>query len=172
MMGRITLFSDSAPGIRLRAIGPDDLEELRVWKNAKREFFFFKELIDPEMQRSWYEGYLKRPGDFMFIVETEGRKAGCLGFRLQAEEADGYNIIGLPEFHGRGVMRSAMRLMCSFVKAEKAPRVSLKVLKNNPAVGWYEKCGFEIVGRAEDHLLMALGKDFVPCPYQVERLAS
>ena len=45
--------------------------------------------------------------------------------------------------------------------------VNFKVLKDNPAVGWYEKCGFRIVKDLEDYYQMELDlSKFVPCSYR------
>ncbi len=160
------LTAASSPPVSLRTIGPGDLEELRNWKNANKQAFFFKDEISPAMQKAWFEGYRARPEDFMFVVESGGRKAGCMGFRLQGPAADCYNIIGLPEAAGKGILRAAMTLMCSYIRGEHAALPGCRVLKANPAVGWYEKCGYRVVGEASDHFRLELdAARFKPCAY-------
>lgn len=160
-------FILTAGPVRLRAIGPDDLEDLRLWKNAHREAFFFKGVLSSEDQRRWFEGYRKRANDYMFVVEDGGAKAGCMGFRLEGGEADAYNIIGAPEARGKGVLGAAMKLLCSYILKEHRVPVSCKVVKGNPAVGWYEKCGYKIVGKEKDHVVMRLDeKAFAPVAYE------
>lgn len=152
----------------LRTIGPEDRDDLRSWKNANREAFFFKGLITAEGQKRWFEGYLSRPEDFMFIVETSGQKNGCMGFRLIEGAADCYNIIGAPQGRGKGALGQGMRLMCSFITAEHARRVGCRVLRDNPAVSWYQKCGYRIAGQEPDYYKMELDAAvFKPCAYQV-----
>lgn len=173
-MNRIfTIVDEDAPPVSLRAIAEEDLEDLRLWKNANREAFFFKGEISPEGQREWFRGYLGRPGDFMFIAESEGRKCGCMGFRILSDAADCYNIIGLPACRGLGILGRAMRLMCSYIQLEHGAPVGCLVLKGNPAVGWYEKRGYRIAeARAEHYRLELDPARFSPCPYRkIERAA-
>ena len=55
--------------IRLTPIKIDDLENLRIWKNLYKDFFFLKKEINKKDQKSWFENiYLKNKNDFMFII--------------------------------------------------------------------------------------------------------
>ncbi len=164
MNRRLILQSGS---IRLRSIGEADLEDLRSWKNANRQAFFFKEEITPAGQKAWFQGYLGRPHDYMFIVEAESLRAGCMGFRLKAETADCYNIIGAPEGRSKGLMTWAMKTMCSYILEEHALRIGCRVLKTNPAVGWYQKCGYVITAEQEDYYQMDLDQAFQTVEYSV-----
>lgn len=143
--------------VTLRSIGPEDLEDLRRWKNDNRRAFFFKDVITPEGQKKWYEGYLGRPDDFMFVVEAEGMKVGCMGFRKIEGAADCYNIIGAPEGRGKGYLGAAMEAMCGHIEESLGTvPITCKVLKTNPAVTWYEKRGFKIAADKGDHWIMEL----------------
>lgn len=165
----LLLSSPAEPAVRLRAIGPQDQEELRSWKNANKAGFFFKDEITPDMQQRWFEGYKSRPGDYMFVVEHEGRKAGCMGFRrLDDGTVDAYNMIAAPGFEGKGLMKSAMRVMCSYA-AEKAGRdIGCLVVLGNPAVRYYEACGYRVVGEGKGHHILKLDwAKFQPVPCEV-----
>lgn len=151
----------------MRAIDTGDLERLRLWKNANRSAFFFQGEITERGQREWFEGYLARPDDFMFMVNES---LGCLGFRLVKGAADVYNVMAAPQASGRGLMRSAMILLCSHILAERCPRIGCLVLKGNPALGWYEKCGYRVAREAENHLELELGS-FSPCRYRRQATA-
>ena len=152
MDGALIVSSPALAGLRLRSIGDGDQDALRAWKNANKAGFFFKGEITPDMQAKWYAGYRARPDDFMFVVEKEGVAAGCMGFRVLAGgEADAYNMIAAPEAKGKGVMKPAMRLMCSYIAARHTRDIGCLVLKGNPAVGWYESCGFRVAGDGGDH---------------------
>lgn len=140
----------------LRSIGPGDLEDLRRWKNDNRQAFFFKDVITPEGQKKWFEGYVERPQDFMFVVEAEGMKVGCMGFRIIDGAADCYNIIGAPQGRGKGYLGAAMEAMCAHIAGKHTRKISCKVLKTNPAVKWYEKRGFKIAADKGDHWQMEL----------------
>ena len=144
------------PRVVLRAAAPADLEDLRAWKNANKAGFFFQGEITAGMQKDWYAAYLKRPDDFMFVVEHEGRKAGCMGFRAESGAVDVYNIIGAPESAGKGLMKAAMALMCSYAAEKYTRNIGCLVLKNNPAVGYYRACGFTVIGDGGNHHVFKL----------------
>ena len=173
MKGRLVLSQPwRRPPLRLRGIGPEDLEDLRSWKNAHREAFFFKDSITPEAQRKWYEGYLERPNDCMFIVESGPLRAGCMAFRLEHDgAADFYNIIGSPEGRGQGLLKGGMMVLCSYVLVERSRRISLKVVSGNAARGFYESCGFERAEERETYVLMRLRAEFRSVRYEKEEAA-
>ncbi len=163
------MTSRVAPRVVLRAAGPGDLEDLRAWKNANRAGFFFQGEITVEMQKSWFESYRSRPRDFMFVVEFEGSKIGCMAFRiLESGDADAYNIIAAPGGAGRGLMKAAMAVMCSFAADRHGRNIGCLVLKENPALAFYERCGFKIAGDGGNHHVMALDwSRFSPAAYDV-----
>lgn len=166
----LTLRASTPPAVSLRAAGPGDLEDLRAWKNANTAAFFFKEQITPEMQKQWYEGYRARPGDHMFIVEHEGAKAGCMGFRTMKDGAvDTYNMIAAPAAKGKGLMKAAMLVMCSYIAARHGRDIGCLVVLGNPAVKYYESCGYKVVGQDEGHHVLKLDwSRFQPVPYEVQ----
>jgi ribosomal protein S18 acetylase RimI-like enzyme len=160
-------FTLKAEGVALRAIEPRDLEDLRVWKNANKAGFFFKDEITPDMQKKWFEGYLAREHDYMFLVEAGAMRAGCMGFRMIQGAADAYNMIAAPEAKGKGIMAAGMRLMCSYIKNEHTAQIGCQVLQDNPAVDWYKKCGYKIVAPVKDYYQMELDlAQFTPCEYE------
>jgi RimJ/RimL family protein N-acetyltransferase len=148
------------PDFGLRTITDADLDNLRVWKNATRLSFFHQQEILPDQQQTWYSGYQQRPHDYMFVVSAAGRSIGCMGIRLCEQEWDVYNVIlGEPEFRRRGLMSMAFRRMLQFALAARKLPITLKVLKTNPAVAWYEKNGFQIVADGGNHFGMRLTSD-------------
>lgn len=146
-----------APRVRLRAVGPEDLEDLRTWKNANKQWFFFKGDITPGMQKEWYESYLERADDLLFIVEHAGGKAGAMGFRiLDNGSADVYNVVAAPGAAGRGLMKAAMILLCSRIAATRTKDIGCLVLKGNPAAAYYGRCGFVRTGGEPIHDIFTL----------------
>ena len=156
------------PDLRLRAIGREDIENLRIWKNKHQGSFFLNRDILPAEQEKWFAGFQARAEDFMFVVEQllddRWRSIGCLGFRHLPDEAcvDAYNIMrGEKTAPGSFTMSDAFRAMLAFAagKYEDLP-IRCKVLCNNPAVEWYKKNDFSIVERVGDeYYLMELAKD-------------
>ncbi len=168
------LSSKELGSVALRTIGPADLENLRVWKNANRASFFYQGEITPEGQQRWFSGYLQRPDDYMFMVESpEHPSAGCMGFRLIEGAADCYNIMAAPGAQGRGLMVQAMRLMCSFILAKHSRRIGCKVLKSNPALSWYRKCSYRVAREEKEHHQLELDlAAFKPCSYEETALKA
>jgi hypothetical protein len=156
------------PDLRLRAIGREDIENLRIWKNKNKNSFFLNRDILPEEQEKWFAGFEARAEDFMFVVEQkvdgDWQSIGCLGFRKLADEGcvDAYNIMrGAKPAPGSFTMSDAFRAMLAYAasKYEDWP-IRCKVLCENPAVEWYKKNDFSIVKRVGDeYYLMELAKD-------------
>lgn len=152
----------------LRTVAASDCENLRTWKNAHRHAFFYQDLISPEEQRRWFQAYRKRLDDHMFIVVLKA-DIGCMGFRRLEGKLDVYNIIrGVPGSGRRGEMRDALHLMCAYALSRYTCEVGCKVLIDNPAVTWYEGCGFVKRARRETYYEMVLREDFPRSPFRVE----
>jgi len=154
--------------LRLRAVGREDIENLRVWKNKHKNSFFLNRDITPEEQAKWFESFAARGEDFMFVVEQkideQWQSIGCMGFRRLADEAclDAYNIMrGVKSEKGSFTMSDAFAAMLAFAAARDADLpIRCKVLCENPAVEWYKKNNFSIVERVNDeYYLMELEKD-------------
>jgi RimJ/RimL family protein N-acetyltransferase len=159
------LESPALAEVSLRTAAPSDCEDLRAWKNDHRQYFFFQDIITPEMQQKWFAAYQDRPDDFMFMVLDRGQAVGCMAFRLRDEQADVYNVIlGSPQHGGRGVMAKAMALMCSFARERLNRPVVARVLKVNPAMGWYQRRGFAIEAEEDVHYFIRLAEGFSPVP--------
>jgi ribosomal protein S18 acetylase RimI-like enzyme len=158
---RKTLVVEAAiePLVRLRSINRDDLEDLRKWKNSVKEGFFFKGEINEIMQKAWFADYHDRKDDYMFIVEHDGKNAGCMGFRLEKGRADVYNVIASPWGRGKGLLAAGMRLMCSYIASLHTKNIGCVVVKGNPAIEFYDRCGFWISGSAADRDIMTLNWD-------------
>ena len=146
--------------LSLRMANDGDLPNLRQWKNEQREFFFFKSEILPEQQREWFRAYQQRPDDFMFMVLVANTPIGCMGIRLIDDLWDIYNVIlGSSGYGGKGLMGKAFQAMLNFAVSRRANPITLKVLKHNPAVGWYRKNGFLVTSEQSDHFCMVYQPD-------------
>jgi len=139
----------------IRTSDKGDLNDLREWKNTHKEYFFHKLEITPTQQEEWFSGYHLRADDYLFVVEFDGKPIGCMGIRFKDDHWDIYNVIlGKTEFGGQGLMGRSYQVMLQFAKSQISRPISLQVLKNNPAIWWYEKNGFKVTQDLGDHLFM------------------
>lgn len=153
--------------ITLRAITEGDLENLRVWKNAHRFAFFYQGIITPEQQQEWFQNYLTRAHDYMFIVECENEPIGCMGFRLIKQYADIYNVIRARADLGKGAMSQTLRLLCSFIATDFTRDIRARVLLTNPARAWYRTNAFTEIAQYDTYVEMQLDwSRFQICPVQ------
>jgi RimJ/RimL family protein N-acetyltransferase len=168
------LVSEALPGVSLRSAAPSDCEDLRAWKNENRQYFFFRDLISVQGQEQWFAGYLHRPEDWMFMVLDGDRTVGCMGVRARDGQADVYNVIlGRAEHGRRGLMAGAFRLMCSFAHERLGVPIVARVIKANPALAWYLKRGFDVVGEEDSHVLIRLSDErFEPVAVSRKELRS
>lgn len=143
------LFRGDGAAISLQLADWGDLENLRVWKNIERNYFFYNQEINAEQQQAWFNEYLTRQNDYMYIVKLGDYSVGCMGIRQLGGEWDVYNVIlGIKEYGGRGIMAIAFSAMLRAAMDVAVLPISLKVLKCNPAVGWYIKQKFVVT---EEH---------------------
>jgi RimJ/RimL family protein N-acetyltransferase len=154
---KIIIQSPTDLKLLLRSIDEGDLELLRQWKNDHRSSFFYQEIIKPEEQEHWYVDFCKRQHDYMFLVCYDDLRIGCMGFRLIDNVIDIYNVIlGIEDYSGQGLMSKAMALMNQFIASRYHHPVTAKIVKNNPALKWYEKNGFKAIETNEQYNLVIL----------------
>ena len=151
----ITSHLRSGEEIRLMTINEYNLEDLRLWKNSEKSFFFYKHEISIIQQAEWYQNYCLRDEDFIFIIEYSSQFVGCIGIRKINLNWDIYNVIlGNKKFQKMGIMTVALKELINFFKIRHQLNVSLQVLKINPAVDWYLKNNFHIKQEEHDHFVM------------------
>jgi len=151
----IVLTNPDGNGIVLQSIHESNIDQIRVWKNANREYFFHKDLISFEQQKRWFSDFSSRLNDVMFIVNYKGQNVGCMGFRLLNNKIDIYNVILGEKVHERkGIMSRSLRMMLEYIDNRYNQDISAKVLPTNPSVRWYKKNGFEIENTCNDYYMM------------------
>lgn len=148
---------------RLRYVEERDLELLRVWKNKNKKSFFYKNEISPKQQKEWFLGLIKRPDDYMFMVELiremSQEAIGCMGFRIIDNVIDVYNVIRGKKIHTGFTMGDALHLMLNYVGSQFSEKdIICKVLPDNPAVSWYKRNGFIVSERRDGYFLMLFNK--------------
>ena len=142
-------------GVALRPIDVSDLESLREWKNANRERFFHRREITTVQQDEWYLSFQNRTDDYMFMVELDGVRVGCMGYRVDGDDIDFYNIIRGRTDIGAGLMHEALgRLVAEARFRYPGRRGRVLVVADNPAISWYRKCGFRELVTEHRYVLM------------------
>lgn len=139
----------------------DDVELLRVWKNANRHAFFHRAEIAPEDQRRWFEGFSQRTDAQMFVLELEGAALGCVGFRFVAPgSVDLFNLIlGDASTKRRGLMSAFYGALERELARRGVSRVELRVLRSNgTGIAFYERHGFTRYDAPDDGESLALQK--------------
>lgn len=160
--------------ICLRTISINDQNNLREWKNKNRKCFFFQDIISESTQLEWFQKYLKRTQDYIFVVEVNNCKVGCMGVRLLDDGWDIYNIIlGDLNFSGKGFMSHAFQMLCCFALKQHSCAIRAKVLCNNPALAWYKKNAFHIVADHREYVEIELDQSiFELCPITISHFTG
>lgn len=148
MKAKITLRTPSLSGFSLESIDKTHLELLRQWRNANRNRFFFQEAVTPAGQMEWYAGYCKRANDWIFVVHSDGAIAGCVGYRLVDGAADLHTLLRHETFERPSpVMSHAFDVITSYISQVHGVRIIGQVLADNPALPWFQRRGFMLVGQ-------------------------
>ena len=142
-------------GAWLLSVTAEDNRTLREWRNAAADAFFERAPITQEDQQRWFESYLTRREDFLFMVMEADAARGCLGVRMRDGEWDIYNVIrGTRTIGSRGFLACGLKMLVAFARSRAELPVRAIVLAENPAVLWYERNGFRIVGWRNGGILM------------------
>jgi ribosomal protein S18 acetylase RimI-like enzyme len=144
---------------RLRLVAEGDAELMRLWKNENKQFFFHKQEITVEQQKAWFHAYLSRPDDHNYAVEervgSTYETVGLLACRLLEDTVDVYNVMRGRRTEPPAVsMGEALHVFCAEIARHYSVPITCKVLKNNPAIGWYLRNGFAQRGDAPDHVVL------------------
>jgi len=139
--------------IRLRLIERTDLPMTLRWRNQDhiRKGFFHSEIISPEQHQVWFEGYLERDNDYVFIIEETYK------FQRPVGQISLYNIdwnkkrtelgrfmIGDAEASGKGLAKKACQLLIEFAFDQwNLGEIYLRVLKQNAVIAFYRKLNFQ-----------------------------
>jgi ribosomal protein S18 acetylase RimI-like enzyme len=98
----------------------------------------------------------------MFMVLASNRDiVGCMGIRWVDKTGgwDIYNVIGASSIYkGKGVMSYGLGELIRFALNKRDAPIELVVLKDNPAVGWYERNGFTKLRDSGEGIVMCFKK--------------
>lgn len=118
--------------------------------------------LDGEITReraAYWEARLGAPGGerrIVLIAELAGEPIGFVCVERQPESAWGVlldNLHALPGYQGIGVGKLLMRAAEDWARAQGETQLYLYVLEGNaPAIGFYERQGWQFVGAEPDHM--------------------
>ena len=155
--------------LRIRSLTVDDLETTRIWRNRPetRVRFFFDQEISAEEQQAWFELYLKKKNDLVFIVEGVETKEPIgqtslydIDFENGVAEF-GRFMIGNVNQRSKGFGREALSLTCAvgFQQLE-LDEIFLNVKSDNVgAIKAYHAVGFSVSDEHDDKVTMRLKRD-------------
>jgi ribosomal protein S18 acetylase RimI-like enzyme len=117
-------------------------EELALtnWNEPMRRAFLNQQF---NAMRQGYRGMF--PAGEFSIIELDGKPAGRMVVNRGATEIRVVDLALLPAQRNRGIGTVLMRQVCADAANAGKP-VRLCVLKNNRALGWYERLGFSKIG--------------------------
>jgi len=139
--------------VRLRPLRESDLASTLTWRNQDhvRRWFLRSEVITFAQHRRWFDGYLERDDDFVFLIEETQELRKAIGqvalYRIDWVERRaeyGRLMIGEADATGRGLGREATSVLLEYATGTLGLReIELTVLADNaPAIAIYRGCGF------------------------------
>ncbi len=148
----------------IRPAGPQDVPFLR---DMLRHAYYWRvdrvsETGEPPVRR--YVERWGRPGDTALVAIQDFQKVGAAWFRLFTEANAGYGFVDeetpelsiaiVPSRRGGGLGSELLAALLDRARADGYAAISLSVEKGSPAVGLYERHGFERVGEDDGGVTM------------------
>lgn len=135
--------------IRLRLIEQKDLVTTLSWRNRDDARIWFKtsNQITIEQHQSWFNQYLQKDDDYVFVIEFHEILVGQVSvYNIQFSEgcAEVGRFLVSPLYTGKGYMKQACTALIHLCyKAFKLKYLYLEVLESNErALHLYQKIGF------------------------------
>lgn len=147
--------------VKLRPLEENDIEKLRIWRNDASKTKFLRNIgeITPEMQKKWYEAYLKNKDEIVFAIEETAELNRMIGsvalYNFDGKTAEiGKIQIGDVEAHGRGIGRKSfvMAMWIGFQLLGIEKFVASVHQENIAAYSNYMKIGFQVTGKHPAHI--------------------
>ena len=144
------------PCICLRPLNENDLPMTLEWRNQDhiREWFFDSKKIDHDQHIKWFDNYLNKDNDYVYIIEEKrGAQNSPIGqialYNLDKENKCaelGRLMIGEHSARGKGLAKAAVNQLIFYAENHLNIRmIHLEVLENNlSAIAVYISCGFRL----------------------------
>ena len=151
----------------IRPAGRQDIPFLR---DMLRHAYYWRasavaETGEPPLRR--YVERWGRPGDSGLIAIDEFQPVGGAWYRLFRKEDPGYGFVDeetpelsiavVPSRRGRGFGHELLTSLLDCARKDGFEAISLSVANDNPALGLYEKYGFEPVREDDGAVVMRAG---------------
>jgi RimJ/RimL family protein N-acetyltransferase len=151
--------------IRLRLLEKSDLPMTLGWRNQDhiRKWFIHSDVISPEQHQEWFEHYIERADDYVFIIEEICSFIKPVGqislYNIEWDDKKtelGRLMIGSAEARGRGLAKKANQLLIEFVFHQWTfVEIYIHVLQHNAVViSLYRELGFQIAKQFDNLVLM------------------
>ncbi len=142
----------------LRPIEKEDVDRVRKWRNKEsiRKSFLYQAIISSSEQYQWYQSYLEKEDDIMFIIEFRDMPIGAVALYhidlINKEAEFGRLMIGEESARGNQIGYKTTKLVCEFgFEKLNLAQIKLEVFSDNPyAKKHYIHAGFE---EAESYML-------------------
>ena len=149
-----------AAGVDLRLGATSDLAAVdRVMRSA----------FEPRYGEAWtYNqcmGIMALPGVWLTLAERDGVLVGFALSRVVMDEAELLLLACEPRQRGSGIGGALLRSVMADAVRRGAARLHLEVRAGNPAIGLYDREGFQPVGRRRDYYKGSNGKVFDAVSY-------
>lgn len=105
----------------------------------------------------YIDGFGDKQSDLGVVAEADGRVVGAAWERIIPafghvdDDTPELAISVLPEYRGRGVGAAMMARVFQLLEEHGYTQTSLNVQKDNPAVRFYRRLGYEVVSERVDH---------------------
>lgn len=131
----------------LRMLGSADLPLTREWRNhaESRGSFHSTSVITPERHLAWYQAYLERDDDFVFVMEVDARPvAQAALYDVAGRAAEFGRLLVDPAARGAGLSHRVIGLCLRIAdEAIGLDHLYLEVKPENArAIRAYERAGF------------------------------
>jgi len=143
----------------LRAIEREDLPNYVPWLNDPDvlEYFGSYRPVSLAQEEQWYENMLQARDQLNFAIEVDGRHVGGGGFcniDHQNRHAEVGLFIGVKELWDQGLGADVLRTLLHYgFDGLNFHRICLRSFaENERARRCYEKVGFQVEGRAREHV--------------------
>ena len=103
---------------------------------------------------------------YFLLLKNQDEAIGFASFEhnyLQQKVTRLHKLYLLPQYHRKGLGRLLVKAVVTAAKENLSSRISLNVNKFNPAIAFYKKVGFEIVGEEK----LPIGNNFFMDDYNM-----
>ena len=125
-------------------------------------------IYDDPMCRAAFEGFGTRENDIALVATIDDKPIGACWVRTTNEyghiddETPSFSIALYKPYRGNGIGSALMQTMLEELRNRGFGRASLSVQKENPALRFYKRLGFEIIGEGADETEWLMSKNLTP----------